>query len=117
MTEKESKEFFEAVKGKKIRFTSWINKEDFLIPKALKFTFGEYVLEGEITSNQQSMYTAIPCYAGFKLSLVGRWILIDQDTNIIDSKEICTCDRYDLFNNGCKCGAFKKELDKKNKIK
>lgn len=108
MDKEKAKEFFEEVKGKKLYWTSWVDK-DYFIPDDIdedSTLFGPSIM-GMLYAEIGTTYpTVLTIHNGFDEYKGERWVLL-KDVKESKNGE-CVCTSRDLFNFGCKCGAVKK---------
>jgi len=113
MTLQEAKEFFEKVKGRKIRYyndstASFLPQFLNLSPDSQHVMSGECISELGIVSSVHNVLLM----NGFNSDSNGNhWYFVDEPERVeikadIEKNSIkkCTCSSSDLFNYGCKCG-------------
>lgn len=104
-------DWVESVQGKKIWHTTMIKGTYFIPNKLLNIFWTGNVMQG---INENGINQLAFVYKGFEIDENGHcWKLIegfDEIPNIIiPSNKNCCCSSSDLFNFGCKCGAFKRK--------
>lgn len=102
MNTEERIEFFNQIKGKKIRWSKW-DKGDYCIPNEHLNDLEFYATlifddkESEVTCGYGNGFNPSTNSGGF-------WIFFEEETVILKEKRKCNCDSWNLFNFGCKCG-------------
>ncbi len=115
MTEKEAIEFFEEVKGKKIRYTD-LPIGNYFIPNILGYIdLNTFTMKGVLYNGTGIRILDIDIdtyiFEGFSLDKYnGKWEFVEENqvnqnlNNSITPIKTCTCSSRDLFNYGCRCG-------------
>ncbi len=107
MTDQEKQEFFEQVKGKKIRTNSWERfetmKRCYFIPEEIEIIAG--LMSGKFYMDDNAVPFSAVFWNGFKKDDFGHyWEFYDKVDINIDEIHKCTCSIQDLMLRGCKCG-------------
>lgn len=111
MTPRQEKDFFNKVKGKKIRWCFW-EVGVYFIPNGILFDSMTTEMEGTYfySLDEEGMHTSVRIGNGFEEEdRGGHWILLEDPTSLPTSVE-CNCNLDQIMLGGCKCGAFEKEM-------
>ena len=103
MTQEEREDFFQQIKGKKIRWSSWKDLSKYFVAEKL----GVYDMSGTNFYEHSAEESAIWGIArGFQEQLTGsRWVLCESESSTSTNKS-CTCDLLKVIMiQGCQCGS------------
>jgi hypothetical protein len=104
----EAQEFFDLVKGCKIRISAWL-PNSYFVPDNLKAnSSGEWSIWGRLHGIHGEHDDFYPVMRGFENSDGLYWERLNAEK--LEESDRCTCDIKDLSVSGCRCGAFKKEM-------
>src|SRR3990167_4465409 len=111
-------EFFEQVKGRPIRFSTW-EMCIYFIP----IEFHGFFLKGMLYRYEGSIGTFLRFSAqeGFLPSEFGKWEIVHRNehsiefnSGILNPSDLCVCDLQLLMQRGCTCGGFESEMRNRN---
>lgn len=103
-----AQDFFDLVRGKKIRWTGW-PETYYFIPFEL---LGNQLMQGDYFEDVHLYSLITPIGNGFAKDTTGRYWEYCEKQQRQKIKNKCFCDTWVLFNRGCQCGAFQRERSK-----